>query len=156
MYIALDTNILVYAEGVNGKPMQQRARAIVDRLSEESTLLPVQALGELYAVLVRKAGRSRTKARDIVLDWGDTFPLIDTSSAVLLQAMELSVGHQLAFWDSVILSAAADAGCRLLLSEDLQDGFTWSGVTVANPFSATPHPSLAALLTDEDPQRRTR
>ena len=107
MYIALDTTILVYAEGVNGKPMQQRARAIVDRLSEESTLLPVQALGELYAVLVGKAGRSRTKARDIVLDWSDTFPLIDTSSAVLLQAMELSVGHQLAFWDSVILAAAA-------------------------------------------------
>ena len=35
---------------------------------------------------------------------------------------------------------------RLLLSEDLQDGFTWRGVTVANPFSASPHPLLAGLL----------
>jgi predicted nucleic acid-binding protein len=146
MYVALDTNVLAYAEGLNGKPMQTRARAIVEKLAPESTLLPVQALGELYAVLIRKAGRSRPHARDAVLRWGDTFPLIETSSPVLLQAMELSASHQLALWDAIILSAAADANCRLLLSEDLQDGFTWSGVTVANPFSATPHPVLVALL----------
>ena len=148
MYVALDSNILVYAEGVNGKPMQQRARAILDQLPDESILLPVQALGELYAVLVKKGGRSRTKARDIVLEWGDTFPLIETSSSVLLQAMELSVTHHLALWDAIILSASADANCRLLLSEDLQDGFTWGGVTVANPFAAKPHPALAALLAE--------
>ena len=28
------------------------------------------------------------------------------------------------------------AGCRLLLSEDLHEGFTWAGVTVVNPFSS--------------------
>jgi len=28
----------------------------------------------------------------------------------------------------------------------MQDGFTWSGVTVANPFATNPHPLLAALL----------
>jgi predicted nucleic acid-binding protein len=36
----------------------------------------------------------------------------------------------------VIFAAAAASGCRLLLSEDMQDGFTWRGVTVANPFAA--------------------
>jgi predicted nucleic acid-binding protein len=148
MYVALDTNVLVYAEGVNGRPMQERARAIIDQLVPESTLLPVQALGELYGVLIRKAGRSRAKARDAVLDWGDTFPLIETSSSVLLQAMELAAGHRLAFWDAIMLSAAADAGCRVLLSEDLQDGFTWSGVTVINPFAAARHPVLDALLAE--------
>jgi len=60
----------------------------------------------------------------------------------------LCTHHQLAFWDAIILSAAADASCRLLLSEDLQDGFTWSGVTVTNPFSAAPHPVLATLLSE--------
>jgi predicted nucleic acid-binding protein len=45
-----------------------------------------------------------------------------------------------------MLAAAADAGCRLLLSEDLQEGFTWRGVTVVNPFADTRHPLLAALL----------
>jgi hypothetical protein len=27
-----------------------------------------------------------------------------------------------------------------------QDGFTWRGVTVANPFADTRHPNLAAML----------
>ena len=44
------------------------------------------------------------------------------------------------------LAAAAEAGCRLLLSEDLQDGFTWSGVTVVNPFAEKKHELLAGIL----------
>jgi predicted nucleic acid-binding protein len=148
MLVALDTNVLLYAEGVDGKPMQEAARAVVDRLAQESTLLPVQVLGELYSVLMKKAGHSRAKARDIVHEWGDMFPLIETSSSVQLMAMELSVNHQLSPWDAVILSAAADAGCRLLLSEDLHDGFTWSGVTVVNPFAKTRHPLLDAVLCE--------
>jgi hypothetical protein len=42
--------------------------------------------------------------------------------------------------------ASAEAQCRLLLSEDLKVWFTWRGVTVTNPFAATLHPMLAALL----------
>lgn len=45
-----------------------------------------------------------------------------------------------------MLSAAADARCRLLLSEDLQEGFTWRGVTVTNQFRADKHPLLATVL----------
>jgi predicted nucleic acid-binding protein len=144
--VALDTNILAYAEDTNGAEMKNAALALVRRLSPETTLIPVQALAELYSVLVRKAGRSRENARDAVVSWGDSFPMIETSPEVLLAATELAAVHQLGWWDAVMLAAAADAGCRFLLSEDFQDGFTWSGVTVANPFAATPHPLLAALI----------
>jgi len=146
MLVALDTNILVYAEGFGGQSMQQAAQALVSRMAPESTLLPVQVLGELYAVLTRRGGLSRATARDAVLAWGDLFPLIETSSSVQLMGMELSVSHQLAPWDAVILSAAAEAGCRLFLSEDLQDGFTWNGVTVTNPFAPSRHLLLDSLL----------
>ncbi|HEV2396631.1 MAG TPA: hypothetical protein VGS27_06805 [Candidatus Sulfotelmatobacter sp.] len=47
----------------------------------------------------------------------------------------------------MILSAAAAGSCRLLLSEDLQDGFTWNGVTVVNPFAAKKHDLLTGLLS---------
>lgn len=147
MYLALDTNILVYAEGINGRSMQDRALALIERLQPESTLLPLQVAGELFNVLT-KAGRSRTKARDAVQRWGDIYPLIEMSSSAHLLAMDLAVDHRLGIWDALVLAAAAEASCRLLLSEDLQDGFTWGGVTVANPFSATPHPALSALLAE--------
>jgi predicted nucleic acid-binding protein len=61
-------------------------------------------------------------------------------------AYELSVRHDIHIWDAIVLSAAASANCRLLLSEDLQTGFTWSGVTVANPFSEPKHALLAGLF----------
>jgi predicted nucleic acid-binding protein len=146
MQVALDTNILAYAEGVNGAARKRAARRLLERLPPEATLLPVQTLGELFHVLVRKAERTRASARTSVLLWGDAFPLIDVSSAVLLSGIDLTVDHQLSIWDGLILSAAADAGCRLLLSEDLQEGFTWNGVTVTNPFSPKRHPLLDALI----------
>lgn len=134
MRVALDTNLLAYAEGVNGAPRKQAAIAILETLAGEEAFVPVQVLGELFAVLVRKARRTPARAREAVLSWQDTFALIETSPAVLAAAMELSASHHVGIWDAIILSATALAGCRYLLSEDMQNGFTWNGVTVVNPF----------------------
>ena len=136
MRIALDTNILAYAEGLNGATQKRVALAIVDRLPTAETFVAVQALGELFAVLVRKGGRTPLRARDAILSWKDAFASIETSAEVLEEAIELAAGHSLGIWDAIILSASSAAGCRYLLSEDLQDGFTWNGVTVVNPFIA--------------------
>ena len=57
MRVALDTNILAYAEGVNGAAMKKTALDLVEKLPEGTALLPVQTLGELFNLLVRKAGR---------------------------------------------------------------------------------------------------
>src|ERR1043165_573631 len=146
MNVALDTNVLAYAEGIDGPLRKRTALEVIERLPSETPLVPVHALGELFHVRVRKARRSPSAARDAVLSWGDAFPLIDTSNDVLAAACDLSGDRRLSIWDAVILAAAADASCRLLLSEDLQDGFTWSGVTVVNPFSPARHPLLQALL----------
>jgi predicted nucleic acid-binding protein len=72
--------------------------------------------------------------------------LIETSPAVLLAAIELATQHRLGIWGAVILAGAAAAGCRFLLSEDMQSGFTWSGVTVTDPFSAARHELLETWL----------
>jgi predicted nucleic acid-binding protein len=146
MRLALDTNVLAYAEGVNGIARKKAALAIVDSLPAESTFVPVQVLGELFHVLVRKAGRSPERSRAAILSWQDVFPLVETSPAVMLAAADLATRHRLGIWDAVVFSAAAAAGCRLLLSEDLQAGFTWSGVTVTNPFSEKRHELLEEFL----------
>lgn len=40
----------------------------------------------------------------------------------------------MSWWDSLIVAAAQLQNCCLLLSEDLQNGATYGGVTVRNPF----------------------
>jgi len=126
--------------------MKETALDLLRRLPEGEAAVPVQALGELFNVLVRKAGRSPADARAAVLGWRDAFPLIDTSAAVMVAAADLATDHRLGVWDAVVLTAAAEGECRLLLSEDLQEGFTWRGVTVTNPFATERHPLLAALV----------
>lgn len=146
MRIALDTNVLAYAEGINGAERRDAVLALIRGLPQDAVVVPVQVLGELFNVLVRKGGKSRSDARDSLLSWRDTFSVAETSSEVMLLAADLATDHHLGIWDAVILSAAAQSGCRLLLSEDLQDGFTWAGVTVVNPFSSPKHALLHALL----------
>jgi predicted nucleic acid-binding protein len=146
MRIGLDTNILAYVEGVNAGTKRKIAAELIRKLPEASTFLPVQVLGELFRVLVSKARWSPAQARTAVRSWQDAFPLIETSPPVLLAGIDLAEDHDLSIWNAVILAAAAAAGCRLLLSEDLQEGFTWGGVTVANPFVAKKHQLLAGVL----------
>ena len=149
MRVALDTNILAYAEGLGDERRVNLTRRILAEIPQERIVLPAQTLGELYRVLVGKANRKAAAARGAVLEWSDAFEVVDSTTACFIAALDLAVDHQLQFWDSLILAIAAHARCRMLLSEDLQPGFTWSGVTVVNPYSPVPHPLLEQLLADE-------
>jgi len=150
MKIALDTNVLAYAEGVNGTARRDKALKLIQRVPPEAIVLPAQTLGELFTVLVRKARRRPVRAREAVLSWRDAYAVVETSAAVIVNATDLASDHGLTIWNSVVLAASAEAECRLLLSEDLQEGFTWRGVTVTNPFAAVLHPMLAAMLRPID------
>jgi predicted nucleic acid-binding protein len=147
--VAVDTNVLAYAEGVDGPKMQKAAIQLLNRIPVGTGLLPAQVLGELFNLLVRKDGKSPSAARKIVLSWRGAFTLIETSENVVALALDLATDHQLGIWDSIVLSSAADAGCVVLLSEDLQSGFSWRGVTVVNPFAAVKHRLLNAILNPE-------
>ncbi len=151
MKVALDTNILAYAEGVNGVEKRDEALTLLRKLPDHAVVVPAQALGELFNVLVLKAKRSPDTARASVLAWRDAYAIAETSAAVMINAVDLARDHQMRIWDAVMLSVAAETECRLLLSEDLQDGFTWRGITVTNPFGVAPHALLNALLGEAAP-----
>ncbi len=148
--VALDTNILAYLAGVSRDRRDdakiEQTRDLIGRLSNEVSLVaPTQTLGELFAVL-RKSGASAGEARAILLEFAGAFGGSASETKTALAAADLVVDHKLQFWDALILTAAADAGCALLLSEDMQDGFVTRGLTVINPLRDSLHPKLAALL----------
>ena len=134
MRVALDTNVLVYAEGVNGTERAYQAQAALEAHADDELVVPAQALAELFTVLTRKARWPAEKARAAVLAWHDACVVVETTTPVLMEAMDVSAIHQYSLWDSVMLAAAAQAGCRALLSEDMQAGFIWRGVEVRRPF----------------------
>ena len=146
MKVALDTNVLAYVEGVNGEERQRSAIALVQALAKSNTVVPIQALGELYNLLVRKSGWPGDQARSAIMTWRDAFRLVATTETAIIAAADLAADHRLGIWDSVMMAVAAEDGCRLLLSEDMQDGFAWRGVTIINPFAIAPHPLLRLVL----------
>ncbi|MGH7736357.1 MAG: PIN domain-containing protein [Candidatus Tyrphobacter sp.] len=146
MRVAIDTNVLAYAVGVNGDVRKKAALDVVSALPQEAVYVPIQVLEELFFLMTRRVGYPASTARAIVLEWCDAFSPIETSLAVLLGAADLVNDHHLNFWDAIIVRAAVEANCRLLLSEDMQDGFTWEGVTVVNPFRKPYEPLFGALV----------
>lgn len=146
MKVALDTNVLIYAEGVDDPHRHAQASQLVARLSRKDTYVPVQVLGEFYRVLVGKGGRSPAYARQRIIRWQDAFAGLASTSNDLSNALDLASEHRLSIWDALILSVASNASCQLLVSEDMQHGFAWRGTTVVNPFASEPHPLLADLL----------
>lgn len=152
--VALDSNILAYLAGVcrvaEDEAKVAGVRATIARLNTCASLIaPVQTLGELFVVL-RRAGYGAADARGVVLEFGAAFGAVGSETRIIAGACDLVVDHRLQFWDALIVTAAADAGCSLLLSEDMQDGFVLRGMTIVDPLRATPHAKLAALLPPLD------
>jgi predicted nucleic acid-binding protein len=138
---------VVYAQGLHADDETKRRRvmAIIAAVPAASLILPAQVLAELFNVLTRKVRRDAEAAAQIVRAWQDMFSVMPTTEMVLSRGLDVAIVHGLAIWDAIILAAASEAGCRLLLSEDMHDGFTWGGVTIVNPFAASPNKLLADL-----------
>jgi predicted nucleic acid-binding protein len=133
--VAFDTNILAYAEGLGDEARCAAAVRLVGRFGVGEVVLPVQVLGELSRVLLVKAKRPASEVRKIILDWADSFEIVNSTWPAFAAALDLMVDHRLSVWDAMILSAAAENGCRHLFSEDFQNGFTWRGITIVDPFA---------------------
>jgi predicted nucleic acid-binding protein len=148
--LALDTNVMAYAEGLilteADRAKNELALLLLDRAADEELVLARQTLAELHSVLVRKLRLSPIDAAERVWIWAERAEAVDTDEAVFQASLDLSADHGLQIFDAIILAAAAEARCELLLSEDLQDGFAFRGVVVTNPFGPAPDRRLRRLM----------
>jgi predicted nucleic acid-binding protein len=146
MKASADTNILVYASGENDLERQRIAVELVQALYVSQAVLSAQALAELHRVLTRKFKRSAETVERRLKEWRDFFTIAPTTAECLAEAAALSTRHQLQIFDAIIIAAAAQAGCRVLFSEDMQHEAVFNGVTIINPFADERHPMLLAAL----------
>ena len=140
MATAFDTNILAYAAGLrqvdaDDAKIAQTGLLIEPLLVEGELVIPAQVQAELHYLLRRKAGLSPSAAATKVARYSTGATTIPTDDAVLAEAFELAKRHGLQTYDAIILAAAAQGGCDILYSEDMQHGFEWNGVMVVNPFA---------------------
>ena len=134
MLAFLDTNLLVYCTDVTAPAKQERARALVSRLSAAGeAVVSTQVLIELFHTLMRKQKMAPVAAQVLTLAF-TAWPVIDSDLALVGAAIERSITHQLSIWDAMVIEAALRAEARTLYSEDLSHGQRFGALTVVNPF----------------------
>jgi predicted nucleic acid-binding protein len=152
--VALDTNVLAYAEGLDHAPGDAAKGALGQALvagfrrASQRPVLATQALAELHRSLIRIARYSPAQASEAVRSWQATGEMAPLSADGFEAALTLAADHNLRIFDAMIMATAVEASCDLLVSEDMQDGFVWRGLTVTNLFGDQPDPRLRAFVAN--------
>jgi predicted nucleic acid-binding protein len=125
-----DTNVLIFAFAA-----EDRRSARAEALLAEGGVIGVQVLNEFTNVARRKLGWDWTQVDAALAVIAElTEPVRPLTADIHAHAVKLARSNALSFYDALIVASAADAGCRVLLTEDLQHGRKFGGVTIQNPF----------------------
>ena len=95
-----------------------------------------QVVQEFCSVVTRKFASAflPQDLRDYVAKVFARLCQVHSSIHLYQSCLDVSQLTGYSFYDSLILAAAASAGCKTLLTEDLQAGQTVAGVQIVNPF----------------------
>ena len=146
MRVSFDTNILVYAADSGAGEKHARAVDFTRRAVAGDCILSLQSLAEFYYAVTRKGLMTPEAAAGLIDEWRAVFPVCSASGDDLAEAITAVRRHRLSFWDAMLWAAAREAGCRMLLSEDFQDGRDIGGVRFVNPFITANDDLLALAL----------
>lgn len=128
-------------------PRREKTLALLKLIPPNRIVIPMQSAGETLNWLVKKGKVPKTLASERIANWLELYLSQPTTLTVMIAARDLISNHDFQVWDSIILAAAAEASADILISEDMQDGFTWRGVTIVNPFLSEPSPLLQKLIS---------
>src|SRR5258708_4080002 len=139
----LDTNLLVYSVDNTATTKQPLAAQIVLSAARLDCWLTLQSVSEFYAAVTRKRIIPVPVAAARANDWLTAFRCAAVSATCIRAALADAAAARASYWDALLVATAAEAGCTLILTEDLADGTTLGGVAIHNPFAA------AGGLTDQ-------
>ena len=142
----LDTNVLVYAVDRSAGPRQAMAAEVIERAAVRDCRLTLQAVSEFHAAVTRKGIVPAREAAGLAADWMELFPCAPASPEAVRLALDAAATGRAAYWDALLVASAAEAGCAVVLSEDLADGETLFGVRIVSPFGAEGVAAAAAAL----------
>lgn len=132
----VDTNILFYAEDESQPVKRDRARALLRELvPTRNAVLSLQVLREFFAASRRKLGLDAEDAKARVERYA-RLEVVKLDVDDLLAAIDLHRLHGFSIWDALIVRAATVARCRVLYTEDMQDGRRIDGLEIVNPFAS--------------------
>jgi predicted nucleic acid-binding protein len=132
----LDSNVVLYAYDSSQPGKRGIARDLLQKAINGECVISAQVLSEVAAVLLHKISPALPADAVIeILDLLRPIPIIYPDQDTVRRAVQAHSQYGVHFYDGMILAAAERAGCRRILSEDLNAGQEYFGLTVENPFA---------------------
>src|SRR5271168_3255174 len=121
----IDTSIFVYSFDQTAPAKARLAAQVIRKaLTTQKGVISFQVVQEFFNVALRRFAHPMNEAEAEQYFAVTLRPLlaIHSSPALYLEALHLQSRRQLSWYDSLIIAAAQQAQCEVLLTEDLQHG----------------------------------
>ncbi|MEY4589034.1 MAG: hypothetical protein RL497_1110 [Pseudomonadota bacterium] len=128
--VFFDTNILLYLLSHD-----ETKASKTEQLLAAGGTISVQVLNEITQVAKRKIGLDWQEIEDLITSFIGLFQVTPLTLETHLTGRRLAERFSLSVYDAMIVSAALEAECTILYSEDMQHGQVFEGsLRVVNPF----------------------
>jgi predicted nucleic acid-binding protein len=133
----LDTNIFVYSFDQSAPAKARRAAQLIrEALTTQKGVISYQVVQEFFNVALKRFSQPMpaVDAGQYLIAVFRPLLAVHSSQAIYAEALFLHAQSGLSWYDSLIVSAAIQARCKILFSEDLQHGQRFGTLQVRNPF----------------------
>ena len=130
--VFIDTNVLIYAYSETEPDKKDTTLTILENYH---IVFSIQVINEFIWVMNKKY-KIDFKILQALLDrFWEKFEVTLLQKTSIDQALSIAQRYKYSYWDSLILSSALENGCKVLYTEDMQDGQTIDGkLKIENPF----------------------
>jgi predicted nucleic acid-binding protein len=127
-----DSSVLIYTLS------RTDPRSLVTfELLDRGGIISVQVLNEFANVASKKLRLDWQRIEEILDEIREYLePPVPLTLSIHELALAIARRYKYTIYDSLLIAAALESGCKMLYSEDMQDGQTIGSLTIRNPFSA--------------------
>ena len=130
-----DSNVWLYLFLEKGSKKSLIAKQYIESsVLNNQIVISWQVMNEVCVNLLKK-GFTEQQVLSIVEWLYRITDIQDFTKETLLKASLLREQYAISYWDSLIVSAALESNCHLLISEDMQDGQKIKNLTIRNIFA---------------------
>lgn len=132
--IFLDSNILVYSSLEDDKEKHDNVLHFLGTIKGKVIFISTQVANEVYVSLLKHELKDED-IQNIVSKIIDIYNTSIITINTIRSAWNLKTQYNLSYWDSLIVASALESGCKVLYTEDMQDGLVINNmITIRNPF----------------------
>lgn len=129
----IDTNILIYAF-TKDEPVKQKTA--LKFLNNCQPVLSTQVIKEFSNVLLKRGNINLQDIQEVIKEIISVAELVNGELELIFTSFDIHKRYKYSFYDSLIIAAALNSKCQILLSEDMQNGqIIDDKLKIVNPFN---------------------